>query len=95
MRYYSASSERPFFPEREFKSEDEIKLIKQAIKITEIGLARGIEVLKASEIGPKKQLIWGGKPLTSERLRAEIDSAILHAGGAACTHDCGRRRASV
>src|SRR6478736_6555752 len=39
-----------------------------------------MEVLKASK--PKgKKLIWSGKPLTSEILRAEIDSAMLRAGG--------------
>ena len=70
-----------FFPEREFKSAEEIKFIKKALEITEFGLARAMEVLKASTIGPKNRLAWAGKPLTSERLRAEMDSAILHAGG--------------
>jgi len=50
------------------------------LRITETGLKRGMEVLKASK--PKgKKLVWAGKPLTSEILRAEIDSAILRAGG--------------
>src|SRR5439155_7217685 len=40
-----------------------------------------IEVLKASKPGPRKRLRWSGKPLTSEALRAEIDSAVLRAGG--------------
>ena len=70
-----------FFAEREHKTEAELKLLRQALIITEAGMARGIEVLKAAEIGPKKALRWGGKPLTSEILRAEIDSAILRAGG--------------
>jgi len=34
-----------FWPEREFKSADELKSIELAIRIAEIGLARGIEVL--------------------------------------------------
>lgn len=70
-----------FYPEREFKSANEIKLVQRALRITEIGMARGIEVLRASTIGTRRSLLWGGKRLTSERLRAEIDSAILHAGG--------------
>lgn len=70
------------FPEREFKSAGELKLLRQALSITETGLARAMEVLTASKIGPRNRLTWGGHPLTSERLRMEIDSAILHAGGA-------------
>ena len=70
-----------FFPQREFKSPEELRSLRRALAITEAGMARGIEVLAAAKIGPKKQLRWGGKPLTSEILRAEIDSAILHVGG--------------
>jgi Xaa-Pro aminopeptidase len=70
-----------FWSEREFKTPEELKLIQLAIRITEIGLARGLEVLQAAEIRSGKALVWAGKPLTSERLRAEIDTAILRAGG--------------
>ena len=44
-------------------------------------MERGMEVLKASKPGTGKKLKWSGKTLTSEILRAEIDSAILRAGG--------------
>jgi Xaa-Pro aminopeptidase len=44
-------------------------------------MARGIEVLSASKPAPGKKLTWSGKTLTSEILRAEIDSAVLRAGG--------------
>jgi Xaa-Pro aminopeptidase len=70
-----------FWPEREFKSAEELKSIELAIRITEIGLARGIEVLRVAEIKRGNRLIWGGKPLTSEMLRAEIETAILRIGG--------------
>jgi Xaa-Pro aminopeptidase len=53
----------------------------QALRITEKGLKRAIEILKASKPGAGKRLRWNGKALTSEILRAEIDSAILRAGG--------------
>jgi len=69
-----------FWPEREAKTDEELKLIGRALRITETGLKRAMEVLKASK--PKgKKLIWSGKPLTSELLRAEIDTAMLRAGG--------------
>lgn len=70
-----------FWSGREFKTAEEISRIEEAIRITEIGLARGIEVLKASQIRPKRRLRWAGRWLTSEILRGEIDSAIVRAGG--------------
>jgi Xaa-Pro aminopeptidase len=70
-----------FWPEREAKTEDELRQMRRALAITEKGLARGMEVLAASKIGPGKKLSWAGRTLTSEILRAEIDSAILRAGG--------------
>ena len=69
-----------FWPEREAKSAEELRLMRRALAITEKGMARAMEVLRASK--PKgKKLFWSGKPLTSELLRAEIDTAILRAGG--------------
>ena len=53
----------------------------RALRITEKGLKRAIEILKASKPGAGRRLRWSGKTLTSEILRAEIDSTILHAGG--------------
>ena len=70
-----------FWPERETKSEKEIEMIGRALRITEIGLKRAIEVLARSTITRGKQLRWSGKTLTSEMLRTEIDTAILRAGG--------------
>src|SRR6266704_1432003 len=63
-----------FWPEREAKSNKEIQMMGQALRITEKGLKRAIEVLKASKPGSGKRLGWKGKTLSSELLRAEIDS---------------------
>jgi Xaa-Pro aminopeptidase len=70
-----------FWPQREAKSQKEVEMMGQALRITEKGLKRAIEVLKASKPGSGKRLRWHGKTLTSEMLRAEIDSTILRAGG--------------
>ncbi len=70
-----------FWPERETKSRREVQLMERALRITEAGLRRALEVLKVSRPGRGKRLQWGGRPLTSEILRAEIDSAVLRAGG--------------
>jgi Xaa-Pro aminopeptidase len=70
-----------FWPEREAKTEEELKLMRRALQITEAGMGRAMEVLGASNPGSGKKLSWSGKTLTSEILRAEIDSAVLRAGG--------------
>jgi Xaa-Pro aminopeptidase len=70
-----------FWPEREAKSDKEIEMMGRALRITEAGLKRAIEVLKASTPGSGKRLRWNGKTLSSELLRAEVDSAVLRAGG--------------
>src|SRR3989441_4466749 len=70
-----------FWPEREAKSQKEVEMMGRALRITEKGLKRAIEILKASKPGSGKRLRWNGKTLTSEMLRAEIDSTILRAGG--------------
>ncbi|MGI8957512.1 MAG: M24 family metallopeptidase [Chthoniobacterales bacterium] len=70
-----------FWPAREAKSEPELRLMRKALEITEAGMARGIEVLKRSKPGKGQKLEWSGKVLTSELLRAEIDTAVLRAGG--------------
>jgi Xaa-Pro aminopeptidase len=72
-----------FFPKREIKSADEVRKISAALTMAEVGMAEGMQVLRLSKIGRKRQLIYRGLPLTSERLRAVIDCAILQACGLA------------
>ena len=93
-----------FFPERARKSAEEVKRISGALMMAEVGLAEGIQALKNSKIGPHRRLIYRNNPLTSEKLRAIIDTAILQAGGIArhtivaggdqaCDpHECGHGR---
>ena len=76
-----------FWPARLHKTPEEIGHLRRATQITQAGMARGMEVLAAARVSggrkaaPGAELQWDGGTLTSERLRAEIDSAILHAGG--------------
>ena len=76
-----------FWPARLHKTPQELNHLRQALKITAVGMARGVEVLAASKAAggkravPGAELTWGGSVLTSERLRAEIEAAILYAGG--------------
>ena len=70
-----------FWPEREAKTEDELRLMRRACSITEAGMSRAMEVLAACKGRRNKRLDWFGQVLTSEILRAEIDSAVLRSGG--------------
>jgi len=72
-----------FFPRREFKNADEVKKISAALVMAEVGMAEGMQALRMSKIGKRRQLVYRGAPLTSERLRAIIDCAILQASGLA------------
>ena len=75
--------EGQFFPEREFKTADEVKKISAALMMAEVGLAEGIQALKNTRIGKKRRLMYHNVPLTSEKLRGIIDIAIIQAGGVA------------
>src|SRR5258705_8057619 len=73
-----------FFADREIKTAEEIKKISAALMMAEVGLAGGIHTLKNSKTGRKRRLIFHNVPLTSEKLRSIIDTAIIQAGGLAC-----------
>jgi len=72
-----------FFPRREIKSADEVKKISAALMMAEVGMAEGMQALRLSKIDKRRQLIYRGSPLTSERLRSVIDCAILQVCGLA------------
>ena len=75
--------ESAFFPERAIKTADEVKKLSAALMMAEVGLAEGIQALKSAKIGKDRRLLYHGVPLTSEKLRAIIDIAIIQAGGLA------------
>ena len=72
-----------FVPEREIKSRPEVHALENAIRISEIGMTRGIEVLRASKILKGGALSFNGTHLTSELLRIEMETAVVRAGGEA------------
>jgi Xaa-Pro aminopeptidase len=72
-----------FFPGRELKSSAEVKKISAALMMAEVGMAEGIQALKSAKIGKDRCLMYHGAPLTSEKLRAVIDTAILQTCGVA------------
>jgi Xaa-Pro aminopeptidase len=66
----------PFFPEREFKTAEEAAFITAAQRAAEAGFARAVTILREADINGEN-ILWQGEILTSEMLRAEIDSEIL------------------
>jgi Xaa-Pro aminopeptidase len=74
-------SKAPVFPNREIKTADEVKKISAALMMAEVGLAEGIQTIKSAKIDKRRRLIYHGVPLTSEKVRGIIDTAILQAGG--------------
>lgn len=73
--------EGPFFPERELKAADQVKKISAALLMAEVGLAEAMQVLKNSRIGRNRRLMYHNVPLTSEKLQAVINIAVIQAGG--------------
>ncbi len=70
-------SEADFCPQRRYKEEDELQAVIASQRAGEAGFARAVELLKESVIGQDNLLFWNNEALTSEILRAEIDSTIL------------------
>lgn len=68
------------FPEREIKSAAEAAAIREGNRLSAVGYAVAEKILRQSKIRGRS-LIYQGQPLTSERLRFAIESAILEQGG--------------
>ena len=72
-----------FFPEREQKSPDEIRKLSAALAMAEVGMAEAMQALRSTKIGKDRRLLYRNAPLTSEKLRAIIDTAIVQMDGRA------------
>ena len=70
----------PFFPERERKRADEVKCIRDSLRVAEEGLAAGIRALKRAKIGRDRYLYLNGSRLISETLKRIVNTAIMAQG---------------
>lgn len=70
------------FPERAFKTEEEAEAIREGNDASAAGFRTAETVLREAEIR-KGKLYYGGRPLTSERLREQVDIACLGRGALA------------
>ncbi len=71
------------FPDREIKTPDEIRKIKAAVAMTEVGMAEAVQAIRRSRVDRHGRLVYRNEVLTSERVQALIGSAIFQAGGVA------------
>ena len=72
----------PLFPEREIKSAAEAAAIREGNRLSSVGFATAEKILRAARVRGRT-LIHDRRPLTSERLRFAIESAIMAEGGQA------------
>jgi Xaa-Pro aminopeptidase len=72
-----------FFPAREQKSPAEVRKISAALIMAEVGMAEAMQVLRNSKTTRGGRLMHHNVPLTSEKLRSVIDTAIIQASGLA------------
>lgn len=70
----------PLFPEREIKTVREAACIREGNRLCSVGFTVAEKILHAARIRGR-QLFYQSKPLTSERLRFAIETAILAQGG--------------
>lgn len=72
----------PLFPEREIKSAREAAAIAEGNRLCSVGFDVAERILRRSKV-EGRSLKYRATPLTSERLRFEIESAIMAEGGQA------------
>ncbi|HEV8342526.1 MAG TPA: Xaa-Pro peptidase family protein [Candidatus Binatia bacterium] len=70
----------PFFPEREKKRDDEVRKIRDSLRVAELGLDAGIQALKRAKIGRDRYLYLNGSRLTSEKLKMIVNTTIMAQG---------------
>ena len=70
----------PFFSARERKREDEVKKIRDSLRVAELGLEAGIRALKRARIGRDRYLYLNGSRLTSEKLKTIVNTTIMAQG---------------
>lgn len=70
----------PYWPEREVKTEEEVRNIRQSLEAAERGMESGIDAVRRSEIRKDGFLDLDGTPLSSEILKRIINTTIMAQG---------------
>jgi Xaa-Pro aminopeptidase len=72
-----------FFEQRRRKNAQEVDCIREGIRLSEKGMDRVVEILRAATADGTGQLHWKGAVLTAEILRGEVEAEIARLGGIA------------
>jgi Xaa-Pro aminopeptidase len=78
-----AVAEKPLFPEREIKNVREIASLRRAQRAAVAAMRRAVELIRATAPDARGRLCSGGRILTAEGLRAELQKFLLDWGCAA------------
>jgi Xaa-Pro aminopeptidase len=70
----------PFWPERQFKTSEEVRFISESLRAAENGMQAGIEAVRRSEIRKDGYVYLDGARLTSETLKRIINTTIMSQG---------------
>lgn len=70
----------PFWPDREFKTKQEIRFISASLRAAEMGMEAGIDAVRRTEIRKDGYLYIDGTRFTSEILKRIINTAIMAQG---------------
>jgi Xaa-Pro aminopeptidase len=70
----------PFWPEREFKTSEEVRFINESLRAAEKGMEAGIDAVRRSDIRRDGYLYLDGTRLTSEILKRVINTTIMAQG---------------
>jgi len=70
----------PFWPEREFKTSEEVRSISKSLRAAELGMEAGIDAVRRTEIRKDGYLYLEGTRFTSEILKRIINTAIMAQG---------------
>ncbi|MEO5366671.1 MAG: Xaa-Pro peptidase family protein [Magnetococcus sp. WYHC-3] len=69
-----------FWPQRARKRPDEVAAIEEALRLTGLGMAAGIDMIRRSHPGDDAVLWLDGAPLTSQRVRGAINATLVQLG---------------
>ena len=70
----------PFWPDREIKTREEVRHISDSLRAAEAGMEAGIEAIRRTTISKDGYLYLDGTRLTSEILKAIINTTIMERG---------------
>src|SRR3989475_3400404 len=70
----------PFWPEREFKTPEEVRFINESLRAAERGMEAGIDAVRHCDIRKGGYLYLGDTRMTSEILKSVINTTIMAQG---------------